>query len=122
MCENIPGTLPFARSGKLRALAVTDLKRSPLLPELPTLDESGLKGYQIVGWNGLFVPAGTPQAIVSKLHAETARALALPDVKERLAIMGADGVGDTPQHFAAFIKAEIPKWAKVVKEAGLKIE
>ncbi len=122
MCENIPGTLPFARSGKLRALAVTDLKRSPLLPELPTLDESGLKGYQIVGWNGLFVPAGTPQAIVTKLHQETGRALALPDVKERLAIMGADGVGDTPQHFAAFIKAEIPKWAKVVKEAGLKIE
>jgi tripartite-type tricarboxylate transporter receptor subunit TctC len=61
MCENIPGTLPFAKAGKLRALAVTDLKRSPLLPELQTLDEAGLKGYQIVGWNGLFVPAGTPQ-------------------------------------------------------------
>jgi tripartite-type tricarboxylate transporter receptor subunit TctC len=122
MLENIPGTLPFAKAGKLRALAVTDLKRSPLLPELPTLDEAGLKGYQIVGWNGLFVPAGTPQAILNKLHAEVVKALARPDVKERLATMGADGVGDTPQHFAAFIKAEIPKWAKVVKDAGLKVE
>ena len=122
MLENIPGTLPFAKAGKLRALAVTDLKRSPLLPELPTLDESGLKGYQIVGWNGLFVPAGTPQAVVNKLQSEVAKALTLADVKERLSVMGADGVGDTPQHFAAFIKAEIPKWAKVVKDAGLKVE
>jgi len=122
MCENIPGTLPFAKSGKLRALAVTDLKRSPLLPELPTLDEAGLKGYQIVGWNGLFVPAGTPQPIVNRLNAEVVKALALPDVKDRLATLGADAVGDTPQHFAVFIKAEIPKWAKVVKDAGLKIE
>ena len=122
MCENIPGTLPFAKAGKLRALAVTDLKRSPLLPELQTLDEAGLKGYQIVGWNGLFVPAGTPQPIVNRLNAEVVKALALPDVKNRLATLGADAVGDTPQHFAVFIKAEIPKWAKVVKDAGLKIE
>jgi tripartite-type tricarboxylate transporter receptor subunit TctC len=122
MCENIPGTLPFARAGKLRALAVTDLKRSPLLPELPTLDEAGLKGYQIVGWNGLFVPAGTLPVIVNKLHAEVVKALRLPDVKERLATMGADGVGDTPRQFTEFVKAEIPKWAKVVKDAGLKVE
>src|SRR3954465_12837746 len=122
MLENIPGTLPFVKSGKLRALAVTDLKRSPLLPDLPTLDESGLKGYQIVGWNGLFVPAGTPPAIVNKLYTGVSRALALPDVKDRLAILGADGVGDTPQHFSAFIKADIAKWAQVVKTAGIKIE
>jgi tripartite-type tricarboxylate transporter receptor subunit TctC len=122
MLENIPGTLPFAKSGKLRALAVTDLKRSPLLPDLPTLDESGLKGYQIVGWNGLFVPAGTPAAIVNKLHAGVVAALALPDVKERLTVLGADGVGDTPQHFAAFIKDDIAKWARVVKSAGIKVE
>jgi tripartite-type tricarboxylate transporter receptor subunit TctC len=122
MLENIPGTLPFAKAGKLRALAVTDLKRSPLLPDLPTLDESGLKGYQIVGWNGLFVPAGTPQSVINALHAAVVRALALPEVKERLAVLGADGVGDTPQHFAAFIKTDIAKWAKVVKDAGLKVE
>ena len=122
MCENIPGTLPFVKAGKLRALAITDLKRSPLLPDLPTLDESGLKGYQIVGWNGMFVPAGTPQAIVTKLYTGVSSALALADVKERLAILGADGVGDSPQHFAAFIKADIAKWAQVVKTAGIKIE
>ena len=122
MLENIPGTLPFVKAGKLRALAITDLKRSPLLPDLPTLDESGLKGYQIVGWNGLFVPAGTPPAIINKLYTGVVSALALPDVKERLSVLGADGVGDTPQHFAAFIKADIAKWAQVVKTAGIKIE
>ena len=122
MLENIPGTLPFVKAGKLRALAVTDIKRSPLLPDLPTLDEAGLKGYELVGWNGMFVPAGTPATIVNKLHGGVVAALALPDVKERLAILGADGVGDTPQHFAAFIKADIVKWAKVVKAAGIKVE
>lgn len=122
MLENIPSTAPYVSSGKLRALAVTDLKRSPVLPDVPSLDESGLKGYQIVGWNGLFLPGGTPPAIVDKLHAEVAKALAQPDVKERLAKMGFDGVGDTPQHFAAFVHAEIAKWAKVVKDAGIKVE
>ncbi|MDB5810178.1 MAG: Tripartite-type tricarboxylate transporter, receptor component TctC [Betaproteobacteria bacterium] len=122
MLENIPGTLPFVKSGKLRALAVTDTKRSPLLPELPTLDESGLKGYELVGWNGLFVPTGTSTAIINKLYNGVHGALALADVKERLAILGADGVGDTPQHFTTFIKADIAKWAQVVKTAGIKIE
>ena len=122
MLENIPSTAPYVTSGRLRALAVTDLKRSPVLPDVPTLDESGLKGYQIVGWNGLFLPAGTPPAIVDKLHAEVAKALAASDVKERLAAMGFQGVGDTPQHFAAFVQAEIAKWAKVVKDANIKVE
>ena len=122
MLENIPGTLPFVKGGKLRALAVTDIKRSPLLPDLPTLDEAGLKGYELVGWNGMFVPAGTPNAIVNKLHEGVVAALAIPDVKERLTVLGADGVGDTPQHFSAFIKADIAKWAKVVKAAGIKVE
>lgn len=122
MLENIPGTLPFVKAGKLRALAVTDIKRSPLLPDLPTLDEAGLKGYELVGWNGMFVPAGTPTAIVNKLHEGVVAALAIPDVKERLTVLGADGVGDTPQHFSAFIKADIAKWSKVVKAAGIKVE
>ena len=122
MLENIPSTLPLAKSGKLRALAVSGLKRSPLAPELPTLDEAGLKGYEITGWNGLFVPSGTQANIVSYLHAETAKALAQPDVKERLATMGAEGVGSSPEDFRAFVKAEITKWARVVKEAGLKVE
>jgi tripartite-type tricarboxylate transporter receptor subunit TctC len=122
MVENIPSTAPYVTSGRLRALAVTDLRRSPVLPDVPTLDESGLKGYQIVGWNGLFLPGGTPPAIVDKLHAEVAKALAQADVRERLAAMGFQGVGDTPQHFAAFVQAEITKWAKVVKDANIKVE
>ena len=122
MLENIPSTLPFVKAGKLRALAITGLKRSAIVSDLPTLDEAGLKGYEIVGWNGLFVPAGTPRNIVTYLHAETVKALAQPDTKERLATLGAEGVGNTPDEFRAFIKAEIVKWAKVVKAAGLKVE
>ncbi len=122
MLENIPSTLAFVKAGKLRALAVTGLKRSAVVPDLPTLDEAGLKGYEIVGWNGLFVPAGTPRNIVTYLHSETLKALAQPDTKERLATLGADAVGNTPEAFRAFINAEIVKWAKVVKAAGLKVE
>lgn len=122
MLENIPGTLPFVKAGKLRALAVTDTKRSPVVPDLPTLDAAGLKGYELVGWNGLFLPKGTVKPIVTKLYSGTRQALMLPDVKERLAQMGAEGVGDTPEQFAVFIKAEIAKWAKVVQAAGIRVE
>jgi tripartite-type tricarboxylate transporter receptor subunit TctC len=122
MLENIPSTLPLAKSGKVRALAATALKRSPLVPDLPTLDEAGLKGYEIVGWNGLFVPAATPPAIVSLLHRTTAKALELPDMRERLATLGAEGVGSNPDQFKAFVQSEIRKWARVVKDAGLKAE
>lgn len=122
MLENIPSTLPLARSGKLRALAVTGLKRSALAPDLPTIDEAALKGYEIVGWNGLFAPARTPRPIVQRLHDETVKALAQPDTKERLATLGAEGVGNSPDEFRAFVKAEIAKWARVVKQAGLKVE
>ena len=84
MLENIPSTLPFVKSGRLRGLAVSGLKRSALVPNLPTLDEAGLKGYEIVGWNGLFVPARTPKTIVARIHQETVKLLAQPDVKQRL--------------------------------------
>ncbi len=122
MLENIPSTLPHVKSGRLRVLAISGLVRSSLVPEVPTLDEAGLKGYEIVGWNGLFLPAATPQAVVSRLHAETVKALALPDIKERLAGMGAEGIGSTPAQFAAFVKSEIGKWARVVRDAGLRVE
>jgi tripartite-type tricarboxylate transporter receptor subunit TctC len=122
MLENIPSTLPFVKSGKLRVLAVTSKKRSPTVPDVPTLDEAALKGYELTGWNGLFVPRGTPRAIVNQLHAETVKALAAPDVKERLAAMSAELGGESPEKFAVFIKAEITKWAKIAKEAGLKVE
>ena len=122
MLENIPGTLPFVKAGKLRALAVTDKKRSPVVPDLPPLDEAGLKGYELVGWNGLFLPRDTAKPVVTKLYSETRQALTLPDIKERLAQMGAEGVGDMPEQFAVFIKAEIAKWAKVVQAAGIQVE
>ncbi len=122
MLENIPSTLPHVKSGKLRVLALTGLTRSALVPEVPTLDEAGLKGYEIVGWNGLFLPAATPKAIVSRLHAQTVKALAQPDIKERLKGMGAEGVGSTPAQFGAFVQAEIRKWARVVRDAGLRVE
>ena len=122
MLENIPSTLPFVKSGKLRVLAVSGLTRSTLAPEVPTLNEAGLKGYEIVGWNGLFLPAGTPSAIVTRLYTETVKALALPDIKERLSGMGAEGVGSTPAQFTAFVKSEIRKWAQVVRDAGLRVE
>jgi tripartite-type tricarboxylate transporter receptor subunit TctC len=122
MLENIPSTLPHVKSGKLRVLALSGLKRSPLVPEVPTLDEAGLRGYEIVGWNGLFLPASTPNAIVARLHTETVKALALPDIKDRLSGMGAEGVGNTPAQFGAFVKTEIKKWAQVVRDAGLRVE
>ena len=122
MLENIPSTLPFVKSAKLRAVAVSALKRSALVPELPTVDEAGPKDYEIVGWNGLFVPTGTPRAIITRVHAETVKALANPAVKERLVGLGADAIGNTPEQFAAFVQAEIKKWAKVVQAAGLKVE
>jgi tripartite-type tricarboxylate transporter receptor subunit TctC len=122
MLENIPSTLPLAKAGKVRALAVTALKRSPLVPDLPTLDEAGLKSYEIVGWNGLFVPAATSRNVVETLHKATARALAQPDMKERLATLGAEGVGSSPEAFGSFVHSEIAKWARVVKDAGLRPE
>jgi tripartite-type tricarboxylate transporter receptor subunit TctC len=122
MLENIPSTLPYAKSGKLRAVAVTSIKRSALVPDLPTLDEAGLKGYEIVGWNGLFAPAGTPRSIVARVHGETSKALGEPDIKSRLAALGAEGIGSGPEEFKAFVQAEIRKWAGVVKDAGLKVE
>ena len=122
MIENIPSTLPHAKAGRLRALAVTGSKRSPLVPDLPALHEAGLKGYEIVGWNGLFMPAGTQRNIIAYMHAQTVSALGQADVKQRLSTLGAEGVGSSPDEFRAFIKAEIAKWAKVVERAGLKVE
>ena len=122
MLENIPSTLPFVKSGKLRGLAITSKQRSPTVPDMPTLDEAGVKGFDLTGWNGLFVPRGTPRAIINLLHAETVKALAAPDVKQRLAAMSAVGGGESPAQFSAFVKAETEKWAKISKEAGLKVD
>ena len=111
--------LPVVREGKLRALAVTSLRRSSAAPELPTIAESGYPGFEVAAWTGLLAPARTPATIVRKLHLETVKALALPDLRAKLADLGLEGIGNSPDEFAAVIKSEIPKWAKLIKESGM---
>ena len=114
--------LPYVQSGRLRALAVTNPKRSPSAPDISTVAESGLPGFEALQWFGIFVPAGTSKDIVARLNGEIVKTLRLTDVRERLSSLGADVVGNTPEQFAAFQKADAAKWAKVVKESGAKID
>lgn len=120
MFPNIPVSLPHIRAGKLRALAVTTAKRSVLFPGLPTVSESGLTGFEVTQWSGLLAPAGTPGAIVGKYQRDIAMALNLPDVRQNLANQGFEAVGSTPGKFSGYIKAEIIKWTKVIREAGIR--
>ena len=115
-------TGPHIKSGKLRVLAVTTPKRWPGTPELPTMQEAGVPGFAITQWYGMIAPAKTPPAIISKLSKEISRLLHQPDVKDKLAADGADAVGNTPEEFGAHIKAEVAKYAKLVKQVGLKAE
>ncbi|MBI3068298.1 MAG: tripartite tricarboxylate transporter substrate binding protein [Betaproteobacteria bacterium] len=110
---------PLAQSGKVRALGVTSPRRFPALPEVPAVAEAGVPGYEMTNWYGLFLPAGSPKAALGKLHAEVARILNLPDMKDRLAADGAVVVASTPEQFAAFLKQEMAKFAKVVKISGM---
>jgi tripartite-type tricarboxylate transporter receptor subunit TctC len=112
--------LPHAQERKLRALAVTSLKRSPAAPEVPTVAESGYPGFDVWAWTGLLAPANTPATIVSKVHLETVKTLAVPDMRAKFAELGTEVTGNSPQEFAAAIRSEIPKWAKVVRESGIK--
>ena len=111
--------LPQVESGRIRALAVTSARRHPLMPNVPTVAESGYPGFEALSWQGLFAPAGTPREVVERLNAETQKALASPDIRDFFSRQGFEVAGSTPAEFRAFIEAEIPKWAKVVKEAGL---
>ncbi len=120
--SSMPPALPLINAGKLKALGVTTSKRLVPLPNVPTVAESGVPGYEAVNWYGVFVPAGTPKDIVAKLNADIVRVLKQPDVKERFAGEGGDIVADTPEEFAAFVRKEIPKWSKVVKDAGAKVD
>jgi tripartite-type tricarboxylate transporter receptor subunit TctC len=119
--DPLPG-LPHVRAGKLRPLAVTSTRRSPVLPDIPTMAQAGLPGYEVISWYGVLAPKDTPPAVVNKLYTELAKILASPDMKERFAKEGSEAVASTPEQFGAFIKAELAKWAKVIKEADIRAE
>jgi len=118
----MPSAIGYVKSGRLRGIAVTTVQRSPSTPELPTIAETGIAGYEAGSWYGLSAPAGTPREIVSRLHAETIKVMAMPDVKERLFNAGFEVVVSTPEQFAEFTRTEIQKWGKLVRATGLKVE
>jgi tripartite-type tricarboxylate transporter receptor subunit TctC len=122
MFDNVPNVLPHVKAGRLTALAQTGAKRSAMIPDIPTVAEAGLPGYELTVWFGLVAPAGTPRDVVQKLNAEVLRILAMPDVRERFTAQGVDPVGSTPEQFGEHIRAQMSKWGKVVSDAGVKAE
>ena len=119
---SIPALLPHMKSGRLRALGVTTMKRDPAIPDVPTVAEAGVPGYQAAEWQGIVVRAGTPAAIVTRLNQELVKSLRAPDINQRFASVGAQAVGSTPEEFAEHIRRERETWAKVIKAAGIRIE
>ena len=121
-CQAIPPVTPHIKGGRLRAIALTATKRSDALPDVPTLAEAGYSGQEADTLQGLLVPAGTPKAVVNKIAGEIRRAMALPDIKQRVTDLGFDVIASTPEQFSAQIRNEIEKWGKVVRDAGIKVE
>ena len=119
--DNMPSALPFIKAGRLRALGVSGSKRSPALPDLPTIAEAGLRGYESLSWTGIAAPAGTPKEIITRLNREIALILAPPDMRQKLADAGADAVGGAPELFAEHIRTERDKWSRLIKERGITI-
>jgi tripartite-type tricarboxylate transporter receptor subunit TctC len=114
--------IPHLQGGKLHVIAVAAHRRMSLLPNVPTMAEAGLADFEVSSWNGLFAPAKTPPEIVTRLHQSTVKALAMADVREKLAAQGAEGVGQSPEEFRAYIRGEIDKWGRVIRESGAKVE
>ena len=117
-----PSGVPYVKNGQLRALGVTSAKRIPALPEVPTMAQGGVPGYEAVGWNGLVGPGAMPAPLLDKIHDAVVKIVRLPDIHERLVGLGAEPALSTPAEFAALIKSEIVKWAKVVKDSGAKLD
>jgi tripartite-type tricarboxylate transporter receptor subunit TctC len=122
MFGTLAAVAPYVKAGKLRGLAVTGPKRTPIFPQLPTVAEAGVPGFEVVAWDGAIAPAGVPKAVLARLNAEMNQALALASVREKLAGLGVEVVGGTPEQFAAHIRKETVKWADVVKRAGVKVD
>ena len=123
MFSNFPVVLPHVKAGKLRAVAITSLKRSPLAPEFPTVAESGIPGFDTATWSGLYLPAATPREVIRRVHADIARIQTAPEFRKRMLDLGIDqSDADTPEKHAAFMKAEFARWGKVIREAGVKVE
>jgi len=122
MFDNMPSAIQHVRSGKLRAIAVTTAKRSPELPDVPTIAEAGVPGYEATSWFGMFAPAATPAPVVGQLNKALVKVLAQPDIKKKINEQGAETAGETPEQFAAFIQQEAVKWGKVVRESGASVD
>ncbi len=122
MFSSIVALVPQVKAGKVRALAVTSRRQASLLPDVPTLDESGLKGYEAGSWYGILVPAGTPKDIITRLNAEIVRAIRQPEMRERLASEGADPVGGTHEEFAAHIRVELARMGKLIRDVRIKVD
>jgi tripartite-type tricarboxylate transporter receptor subunit TctC len=122
MFGTLAAIAPSVKAGKLRALAVTSPKRTPIFPALPTVAEGGVPGFEVVAWDGAIAPASVPKAVIARLNAEMNKALASAPVREKLAGLGVEIVGGTPEQFAEHIRKEIAKWAEVVKRAGVKVD
>jgi tripartite-type tricarboxylate transporter receptor subunit TctC len=122
MMANLTTAQPHIRAGKLRGLGVGKAKRTPLFPEMPTIAEAGVAGYEANNWNGLVAPAGTPRAVIQRLHKEIVATLKEPAIAERMARAGLEPIGDSPAEFAQYLKAEAAKWGKLVKSAGIRAE
>jgi tripartite-type tricarboxylate transporter receptor subunit TctC len=122
MFDNMPSALPMAKEGKIRAVAQTSAKRSPSAPDVPTVAESGLPGFDATSWFAIFAPAGTPKEVVAKMHTDVVRIFKLPDVQERMKTLGLDAILGSPEELSRYQASEIAKWAKVIKESGAKAE
>ena len=119
---NLPAVLPHVKSGRINVLAIASAKRSPTMPDLPTMDEAGVRGFEASTWAGLLMPAGTPQPIINKLYADLQKIYAQADMKERMATGGFEAIGSSPKEFAAYLDLEVARWEKVIRAAGIKAE